>query len=247
MKIKKTVVFNLRNMKKAIFIYYAIVFASFLIVALCNCFRADYYNDITMSGVELMTSIFLFVCGLSSFRSDLLLSLQNGVSRKTILLGYLISSSIIAVIMGTVDSTFYTILNKTSFVKSGFMQLYEEFDCNIVVLFFITFAWYAFLYLCSTLFGYVIAALYYRMNKSLKLIVSIGVPGFFLIVLPFLDEYVVPDYEIWTRFIQLLSFMIGNNGTSDRPWNWMISCLLLSTIFAIFSYLLVRRADIKNK
>lgn len=233
-------------MKKSIIIYYSVVIATFLLAALWNYFKSDNVSGIAMSGVELMTSIFLFVCGLCSVRSDLLLGLQNGVSRKTTLLGCFISSSIIAFIMAAVETILYTIFSKTSYVYPMFIQLYKDLNCSIVISLLITFAWYAFLYLCSTLFGYVIAALYYRMNKSLKLIVSVGVPGFFIIVLPILDTCVT-NHGIYNFFKRLFTLMLGINANSIQPWNWIISCFILSSIFALFSYLLIRRADIKNK
>ncbi len=245
MKLKQTVAFNLRNLKKPVIIFYIIVFTSFSLVALWNNLSTD-NSYITFGGLELTTCITLFVFGLSLFRSELFICLQNGISRKTALLGYLISSSIMAVIMGFIDAVFYSTFNGNGFSSSLFIQLYAQLDYNKLSLLFVSFAWNVFLYLCLTLFGYFLAVLYYRMNKSLKLIVSIGVPIFIIVVLPILDELVV-NYAIRDFLKRFIRIMVGTYGGSIQPWNWMLSNLFLSILFTFFSYLLIRRADIKSK
>ena len=57
----------------------------------------------TMSGMELSTVIFIFVCGLNSFKSNFYFAKSNGISRKTFIKGLLISIIPIALVMSIID------------------------------------------------------------------------------------------------------------------------------------------------
>ena len=97
MKSLKIARMNIEGIMKATIIYYSIFIC--IIIALI----AISSGIITISGVEISTAIFLFVCGLNSFKSNFYFAKSNGISRKTFIKGLLISSVPIALVMSIID------------------------------------------------------------------------------------------------------------------------------------------------
>ena len=97
MKILKVAKMNFEGIKKSAIIYYFIFIC--VIIGLMVVSR----GIITMSGIEVSTIIFLFVCGLNSFKSNFYFAKSNGISRKIFIEGLLISSIPIALVMSIID------------------------------------------------------------------------------------------------------------------------------------------------
>ena len=89
---KSAMIYQISEMKKPLLIYYAIIFflllASFLTTEVFLHISA---NGTTINGIEISSMIFIFVCGLNSFKEPFRMFLQNGLSRKTLFLSYLCS------------------------------------------------------------------------------------------------------------------------------------------------------------
>lgn len=86
--------------------------------------------------------------------------------------------------------------------------------------------------------GYLITTMYYRMSKSLKLIVSIGVPGFLFMLLPIIDFNLFKG-AIYSGFKQVLTVSFGN-------FLMMVSCIVLYAVSTALSWLLVKKAIVKD-
>jgi hypothetical protein len=100
------------------------------------------------------------------------------------------------------------------------------------------------MYLAIIGIGYFITIAYYRMNKAAKIAVSIGVPALFIYGLPILDATVTHgaiSEAIW----KFLSFAFGMQN-SGNPYFAVVTCLLTACIFAALSWLMMRRAVIKD-
>ena len=91
---------NIQSVMKSAMVYYLIFIA--IVMALCI---GNYVGGLksTMSGIEFATVIFLFVCGLNSFKSNFYFAKSNGISRRTFIKGLLISSIPLALIMSIID------------------------------------------------------------------------------------------------------------------------------------------------
>jgi hypothetical protein len=100
-----------------------------------------------------------------------------------------------------------------------------------------------FLYLGSLTFGYLIAALYYRMNKVLKITVSVGVPCFVFIVVPFID-YTVTMGATGKSFNKLFDIAFGIS--SRHSVNAILTCITVFLIFSALFWLLLRRAPVNG-
>ena len=99
-------------------------------------------------------------------------------------------------------------------------------------------------YAAVAMLGYLITVLYYRMNKPAKLAVSIGVPVFFVIVLPAIDFALFSGsiyHAIGVFVARARGFLNGSN-----PYIGMLSGTLLFIIFAELSYLTLRKATVKE-
>ena len=99
MKSLKVARMNIEGVMKSAIIYYgAFIFILMVLISLYI-----FGGRVTMSGIEVSTVIFLFVCGLNSFKSNFYFAKSNGISRKTFIKGLLISSIPIALVMSIID------------------------------------------------------------------------------------------------------------------------------------------------
>ena len=85
MKSLKIAKMNIEGIVKASIIYYCIFVCVIIGLIAVSGGRSS------MSGVEFSTVIFIFVCGLNSFKSNFYFAKSNGISRKTFIKGLLIS------------------------------------------------------------------------------------------------------------------------------------------------------------
>ena len=99
MKSLKVARMNIEGVMKSAIIYYgAFIFILMVLISLYI-----FGGRVTMSGIEVSTVIFLFVCGLNSFKSNFYFAKGNGISRKIFIKGLLISSIPIALVMSIID------------------------------------------------------------------------------------------------------------------------------------------------
>ena len=94
-----------------------------------------------------------------------------------------------------------------------------------------------FIYLALILFGYFISSLYYRMNKAVKIVVSISVPAFVFILLPVLD-YTIFEGKLIKLINDVLKFIFA----SENPYNMLISCILFIVVCVVLSWIVIRKA-----
>jgi hypothetical protein len=118
-------------------------------------------------------------------------------------------------------------------VSEGALQMYGKgFLLNVSM------------YLAVIALGYFITIAYYRMNKAAKIAVSIGVPSLFIYGLPILDATVTHG-AIAEAIYKTISFVFGiQNG--GNAYFAVVTCLLTACMFAALSWLMMRRAVIKD-
>lgn len=197
MNIKASSRYQIYDYKKAIRVYYLVIFLIIAFFGLLTLILAE-SGLFNLGGIEFITSIFLFVAGLNSFKELFLMMLQNSISRKTMFISKLITISVISIIMAVIDriiinigslianftdevsiTSFYDMIFEKRVTRlNGFLANLEATIITILI------------YILLLLIGYFITAAYYRMNKVAKTVVSISVPSFFLILLPLLDTMV---------------------------------------------------------
>ncbi len=247
MRLKSVIKYNIYDMKNSVIIYYVVIAAIMGLVAF-----SQQINIVTIgssegvgfvSGAE-ASAIFLFVCGLNSFKQNYLYLSTNGITRKAQFCGFLSSSAIIAVAMAFIDTTSTNIINIFTHYRPMFYQIFDGFTAEYskVPTTLMNFLWSTVVYLLAFVIGYFITTLYYRMSKILKIIVSIGVPALLMIGSPMLASYLYKGGYLY-EFSAVIKFLADGNGNPNVS---IIISILEIAIIAGLSYLLVRNAPVKE-
>lgn len=248
MNLKASLKYHLLDNRKAIIIFYIVIL--FVIgLAFTFAFSSTVTGDpslvsIQIAGVDGATMIFLFILGLNSFKERFRMFIQNGISRKTMFVSFILSTAIISVGMALI-SCFLVILGKLSVLSNeqiSFQGMFEQiygYQTFFKQLFFL-----ACVYMAVILIGYFITVLYYRMNKGGKIAVSVGVPAFLIAGLPIID-YSLAGGAINNTIAFAFTYSFGlYNGAN--PYYGMFTCLCTFTLFSGLVWLLMRKAVIKD-
>ena len=254
MKVNAILKFQLNEHKKGIMIYYFVMLC--VIILSTGSVLSFQGVEVEFTGLEIATMIFLFVCGLNGFKEAFYLALQNGITRKELFKNRLLMVMILATFMALVDELILNLLNVLgsqiqNFPISGLVEMvygtfFSTASSGMILLVDIGFK--IFLYAFALSVGYFIRIGYYRMNKSQRIAVSVGVPIGLTYVLPFLDTMLYQAGVITTPYslivLQGLAWMLGI--PSQNPIMAMVSFFALTVIFSGFSWLMLRKAGIKN-
>ena len=251
MNLKTSLKYKLKDNLRSIIVYYFVILCVICLIAV-SVIVPDSNAKSNIIGMEMATVIFLFVVGLNSFKENFLMLLQNGSSRKTIFTSGVLSMFIISTGMAIIDFIILAVIKLAAGnIKSlKVMGLFEmnysrhvenigSFQAHTESLIF-----QILMYLAFVLVGYFITIAYYRMNKAAKTAVSIGVPVGLFFILPLIDETLMKGrVSDWIN--DLFNYAFGLH--SQNPCHAMVTFLLLSVVFAALSWLLMRRAVVKNQ
>ncbi|WKY42865.1 hypothetical protein Q5O14_09250 [Eubacteriaceae bacterium ES2] len=250
--------YQLNDYKKPILYYYMIFIAIFILsTGSANITINGSESSIQFAGIEFASMIFLFVTGLNSFKDNFFLGIQNGVTRIEMFKTHLLKTAIIAAIMSVADQIILVIggqiANAISALEfSGLMQIgYPEYFLNngLLSLTLTNLVFKFSLYTAAISIGYFITISFYRMSKKLKTIVSVGIPVTLFMLLPMLDELLysagIVNIPISSRIGNSLLTAMGI--TAGIPLIGCIFFLAVTAIMCTLSWLLLRRATIKNR
>jgi peptidoglycan/LPS O-acetylase OafA/YrhL len=242
MKIKQAVIYRLKDVRNSLLTFYLVVLACFVFFKIVGSLESVHMSQ--MNGLEMATIMFLFVLGLFSFRSTFYLFIQNGVSRKTMFYSYIITMLAVSGFMALIDTLAYNLNSSKRGINSLFEQLYStQYDDELVVKILVAFVWSLSAYLAFSIIGYFVSTIFYRMNKTLKIIVSVSVPCLLFIALPIVDSYY--DGKVTRWISNTFDFFFGT-GEQLNPFISVLTCCGISIILGICSYALVKKAVIKR-
>lgn len=193
--------------------------------------------------------ITLFVIGLNSFKSLFKFFIGNGVSRKTLFSGLLLGMGITAAAMALIDTLNSLLFSHVMSYHSMFQMLYydtanKDLPSNLLPMLAQQFLWLLFAYVWVMMIGFFITNLYYRMNKSTKIAVSIGVPVSLFYILPLLDQYFLNG--VLSRAVTNFAGFAWGLSNGYNPAIGMASMFVFAVINAALAWLLVRRANVKE-
>lgn len=246
MRLKSVVKYNISEMKNSILIFYTVILMIFILFTISVSGMSERNSHSSLSGIEIASAIFLFVVGISFFKQNFLFLSTNGVTRKIQFKGFIISSLIISLIMAAIDTVYGNAIPEFENYKPLFRQVYSGFvktESKLAAIF-IGFVCTATLYLLMTVFGYFIRTLYYRMSRTLKIVVSVGVPALYSVILPVLD-FKLTRGKISMSIMQFFCTVSGLNGQSN-PYVTILFDIACTVILLCLAYLLVRRAPLKE-
>ena len=250
MNMKASLKYQLIDYKKPVMIFYFVIFCviSLFYVGAVITIKGNSSDYTKIGGLEMTTVIFLFVAGLNSFKDTFRMLLQNGVSRKTVFVGNIVTAAIVSFGMAIID---YIILlvgkqislgNDRLFIEGMFEQLYPArvgVDSMLIESLLLNF----FLYTSAIAIGYFITILYYRMSKAAKTIVSIGVPVGVFFLMPIIDS-TITNGKIMYTIREILDFSFGI--TKSSPIHAVVTLFLTFILFSALSWLFMRKAVEKN-
>ena len=252
---KASIHYQLTDMRKAMIAYYigfTAVVGLLVGTAAAAAANGSANMTVSMSGFNFGTIIFLFVCGLNSFREPFRMLIQNGSSRKTVFLGRMITilamSGIAAVADKLLALAFKAVASRVG--MEFFWEFYELVyhtragQIGGVQIFFEGLLLNFFLYASAMAVGYFITIGYYRMNKPAKIIVSISVPMLLIYGIPLLD-WNFTGGKIMDAAGQVILFAFGfKNG--GNPYFGMATGLIVTALFGGLCWLFMRRAPVKD-
>lgn len=237
---------NIENMIWDIGVFYSIV-----IIAIANLSILTVKFGGSTSGLEFATMIFLFVCGLNSFKENFYFAQGNNISRKCFITGVITAIFPIAIFMAIIDISinrvmnlftvsptlydlFYSTTKPLTFdvIKNGWIQSNStETLINTVLL-------AAIMYVLSYVLGLVINMVYYRSNVFVKILISLVPP-----VLIF-SAGIIGDGTGY-YFLEFIKEIFGiNNGNSSLA---LLSFVVLVIILGCTSKILINEATIKER
>ena len=245
MKIKPMLMYQLKGMTRS----YFVVMAAVLALTLGSAIMASFTGNIGMlGGMELTTIIYLIIASINCYGEELKLSIQNAASRKTFYISTAICVVITAFVSGLGDTVLSVIGNacETTENSFNFASMYEQayndnylntspVAMDYVKSFVLRFACYA-----GVLgFGKFVGALYYRLSKSLKIIVTLGV--YLLIVATFTIDSLYLSQIIVTK--------IGNTmmWAQENSFNCALLGAAAAVIFFAASWIFTRRARVDDR
>ena len=248
MKSLKIAKMNIEGIMKSAIIYYSIFICIIIGLIAVSDGRS------TMSGMELSTVIFIFVCGLNSFKSNFYFAKSNGISRKTFIKGLLISIIPIALVMSIID----IIINRINniFIKNPTLydmsygnllgdvgRIHEGvwIQSNSLATIFNTILFQFSLCLLAYVVGIVINMIYYRSNKYLKVLVSV-IPVVFII---FNANFSTKNPGLTMKINEFLDYIFGFN--PSNVFACITTFLVLVVILSGVAFLLIRKAIIKER
>ena len=250
MKSLKVARMNIEGVMKSAIIYYgAFIFILMVLISLYI-----FGGRVTMSGIEVSTVIFLFVCGLNYFKSNFYFAKSNGISRKTFIKGLLISSIPIALVMSIID----IIINRINniFIKNPTLydvsygnllgdvgRVYEGswVQSNSLATIFNTILFQFSLCLLAYVVGIVINMIYYRSNKYIKVLVSV-IPVALIILKGNLS---IKNPSLAMRINEFFAYIFGFN--PSNVFACITTFLVFTVVLSGIAFLLIRKAVIKER
>ncbi|MGL5765470.1 MAG: hypothetical protein ACRCX8_07510 [Sarcina sp.] len=239
MKTMTVAKFNAYTIGKGIPIFYGI----FLGVQITLMLLAEIIFSETggMHGTEFVSICYLFGCGIGVFKTNYYFTKGSGISKLSFIKGVIISILPLAFIVATID----IIINKVMGIFITSTSLYDQSygvlsNASGLGRILETLAFQFMLAIVAYLIGVVVAMVFYKANKIMKII--LGVSPFALIMMFNFLIFSNPDVATWilTKVAFLLGFQPFHLGRT------LISFLVISVFLSGFAVLLMRKMEIKK-
>lgn len=257
MRLKQAMRYRVHEFAKPTVIFYCVMVALFVVVWLLNLIITGQSGG-AHTTMDTTAIIFLFVLGLNSFKNPFKMYLQNGISRRTQLVSFAVTALGFALFTSLVDGILLPLVinNTIGGISSTYASIYQpsgDFMSRLTGILWNLFAYYA-----AFCFGFFLTTMFYRMNKPAKVLVSVGVPLLFFVILPMIEVF-VPSFNLFTSILRFFSWTLGIEinlstligfGTSSAvnvfPMRAVASFAVFSVLMLGATYLLMRRATLKD-
>lgn len=241
MNLKPALRYQASEMRSALSWYYGTVFVLGVVGYVLARYLTSRFGmdslEINISGLIGVTPFFLFVVGLNSYKPNLFLLLQNGVSRKTLFVSLCIAGVVVGIGTGIIDLLLdevirrlmapmeINIMNVSDAIAppSSFPLLGRVVGVTILN--------------GSTFFaGVLITSLFYRLNTLQKVLVPVGLV---------LGVTGLSFYDSYTGVITKLLEMVESFSQANLP-QYLITQVGYAALILGVTWLLQRRAQVKT-
>ena len=199
-----------------------------------------------IGGMEIATIFLLFSLVLCSYRETMNLSVQCGVSRKTVFISSLLAFITCGIITGTMDlllsllgnfyesrGTFtYDSMYEQTFMKVGVIPEINDYIKVLLMCISVN--------TVALIISFLIGALNYRLSKTMKVIIPISIFVFIFVIFPIVD-YTIFDMVISEHMFKLLLW------TFTSVYHTLIIAAVTIFIALSLTYLFIRRVKIDDK
>lgn len=242
MSIKASAKYQMVEYAKATAVFYAVCIIVFSILGASFGISVGTING-SSTGSEASSFIFLLVLGLCSFKETFGLLSQNGMSRRSMFWGHITAAVSLSAVVTVLDKLVFLVFKLTSggnIVYMGMMEwVYPGVGPFAPILWLYAFA----LNLAVLSIGWFITIVFYRLNKVGKVLVGAGVPVLLTVGLPWVNYFLL-DNALSGVLAKFFDWALGLS--ANRPLMGFVSFLVTGVLFCLFSWLLVRRAPLKN-
>lgn len=251
MNLKASYKYVMYDNKKALLTYSLIIIAITALIFIAAVLWSNESSTIEIGGIEMVSIIFIFVSGLTAFKDNFHMLTQNSVSRKgtftATMLGFVTSSgvlsviSIIVLLIAKLMSRFQSnIVVSESFFESIYIG--HVAGMNDIVVFLESLLLYFVMMLMIVSIGYLIGVIFYRLNKTGKIALAVGIPVFFTVILPVVDVLIF-DGKVTMGLIRFMDIIFGIS--AQNPYLAVVSCVVIFLITGLISWLAMRKIPMK--
>lgn len=209
-------------------------------------------EHVTMTGMNVMSAMFMLIIGMCTFTESFQFLLQNGVSRKQVLAGKLLGFAAGAGMCGVADTLLGIVdqkLNGWGKIKFGgelLPLLYPEFldRASFVVRVIVTVALLFVVYALFAGAGCVVSIIWYRLNKVGRLVFAFGVPAVLWFVYPITDYFLFGGKSM----IAIMNAVMKLSGIAQgNPLYGLVSGAVMLILLAVLSALLIRKTVVRRE
>ena len=252
MNLKPILRYQLRQFYDLFSVYYPILYVIILLGLTEKYARSD--PGVSFSGMEVLTILVCFVAGIVLFKGAFRFFTSCGISRRRLFCGLTAAIAVTAAAVSLLDMINAAVFSKfidyhTLYASQIFGDLLAAKARGASTAVPLTFAlllknwlWCLLADFALTMLGFFIAVLYYRMNKPLKILVSVGVPAVCFLLLPMLNSSVAHGQIAW--FIADVSVRWSAWGLN--PLLDLLTRLAAVAVLGGFTWLLFRKAELSR-
>lgn len=245
MKTLKVVRYNMSSVAKSIVLFYSIL-AAMTIITMVIAIVAE-TDEINSNFIDMSSWVYSMVIGVVFFTEYFKMYLQNGISRKTMFKGYILTFGAFAAGLAVIETLFALLSTKLTFIKSMLDLVYGQrfgnipFALQILEAFLIYFAVGFF----ALFFGLFLGILFTKLSKVMKAVIPVSF-SLGIILLMTLDGRFW-NWAVAGWFGEAFKFMGGFAYSSEgMPYFLIVSCICIAGVFSLFSWLMMRRATLKD-
>lgn len=240
MKIKTMIKFECVTTLKSLAIFYAVLYGIILFGYFIAWMIQGHLGGSVFSGTEMACMIYLGILGSLGFNEDFKFFMQNGFTRKSILIGTLGMFTLISLLMAIVDTCMAALLVRFTGFAPLFNQIYGV-GHSIMIQFIWLFCFY---FLVSSLM-YLLNLISNKIGKKIFYFILIVLGLILFVMVPLLFNLVLPR-ELVMNIIDGVLRIIGyrSDGTIQFLFP-ILTVFAVNVIIALSSYCVIRKTELK--